>query len=109
MELQFPKTSLKRIVIIGGGFGGLELIKKLDSNKFQIVLLDRNNYHTFQPLLYQVAMGGLEPGSIAYPIRKIFNDKKNFHFRVGTAKRIISENNILETDIGDIPYDYLII
>lgn len=81
MEL-IPETKLVRLVIVGGGFGGIQLAKKLSKKKYQVVMIDRNNYHTFQPLLYQVATGGLEPDSIAYPIRKIFPGKRNIIFRV---------------------------
>jgi NADH dehydrogenase len=109
MDVELPKTSLKRIVIVGGGFAGIELAKKLDEEKYQIILLDKNNYHTFQPLLYQVATGGLEPDSIAYPIRKIFRNKENVYFRIATAQNVISEKNTLVTDIGGIPFDYLVI
>lgn len=72
MPVNIPTTSQPRIVIIGGGFGGLELAKRLKGLNAQIVLIDKNNYHTFQPLLYQVATAALEPDSIVYPLRKIF-------------------------------------
>ena len=104
-----PETNIKRIVIIVGGFGGIELAHRLDTMKFQVVLLDKNNFHTFQPLLYQVATGGLEPDSVAYPIRKIFANKKNFVFRVVEALKIKSEENILVTNNGELKYDYLIL
>ena len=104
-----PETNLKRIVIIGGGFGGIELAHRLDTTKFQVVLLDKNNFHTFQPLLYQVATGGLEPDSVAYPIRKIFASKKNFIFRVVEALQIKSEVHTLITSNGELKYDYLVL
>ena len=69
--MNIPKTDFPRIVIIGGGFAGISLAKRLLKKEFQVVLLDRHNYHTFQPLLYQVSTAGLEPDSIAYPLRKI--------------------------------------
>lgn len=99
----------KRIVIIGGGFGGIELAKKLKKEDVEIFILDKHNYHTFQPLLYQVATGGLEADSIAFPIRKIFKGQKNLKFRVTEVKKVIPEENRLETTIGDYHYDYLVI
>lgn len=99
----------KKIVIIGGGFGGIELAKKLKNKNVDIVILDKHNYHTFQPLLYQVATGGLEADSIAFPIRKIFKGQKNLKFRVTEVKKVIPEENRLETNIGECHYDYLVI
>ncbi len=99
----------KKIVIIGGGFGGIELAKKLKNENVEIIILDKHNYHTFQPLLYQVATGGLEADSIAFPIRKIFKGQKNLKFRVTEVKKIFPELNKLETTIGDIDYDFLVI
>lgn len=99
----------KRIVIIGGGFGGLKVARKLNNKLFQIVLLDRNNYHLFQPLLYQVATSGIEPSAISFPFRKIFKNKDDFHIRICTAQKIIPDKNQLETSIGYITYDYLVI
>lgn len=103
------KKGLKRIVIIGGGFAGLQLAKKIDLDLFQVILLDKVNYYQFQPLMYQVATGGLEPSSIAYPHRKAFQKKENFHFRTCKALSINTEENILTTSIGEIYYDYLVI
>ncbi|WP_165020283.1 NAD(P)/FAD-dependent oxidoreductase [Dysgonomonas sp. ZJ279] len=99
----------KRVVIVGGGFAGLELAKRLDKKYYQIVLIDKNNYYQFQPLFYQVATGGLEPSSISYPHRKTFNKSKNVHFRMCEAKQIITEDKKVETNIGDITYDYVVI
>ncbi len=109
MEALIPSSVLPRVLIVGAGFGGLQMARRLDKKKFQVILLDENNYHTFQPLLYQVATGGLEPDSIAYPIRKIFPGKKNVLFRSTKALKIIPEKNILTTSIGDIKYDSLIV
>jgi len=103
------KGSKKRIVIIGGGFAGLQMCRKLDTQYFQIVLIDKVNYYQFQPLMYQVATGGLEPSSIAYPLRKTLQNKKNFHFRTCIAERVLPDEKILETSIGSLSYDYLII
>ncbi|MBK7971692.1 MAG: NAD(P)/FAD-dependent oxidoreductase [Bacteroidetes bacterium] len=104
-----PDSPLKRIVIAGGGFGGITLVKKFRNKNFQVVLIDRNNYHTFQPLLYQVATGGLEPDSIAYPLRKIFHGYKNFYFRMAEIQRVDTHSKVVETDAGPISYDYLIL
>lgn len=99
----------KKIVIVGGGFGGIELAKKLKHKNVEVTILDKHNYHTFQPLLYQVATGGLEADSIAFPIRKIFKGQKNLKFRVTEVKKVIPNENKLETTIGNIDYDYLVI
>ena len=109
MDLQLPKSEYPRVVIVGGGFGGIELAKKLKNKPFQVVMLDKHNYHTFQPLLYQVATGGLEPDSIAFPLRKIFKGQKNFIFRVTKVTDIIASENSILTDIGKISYDYLVV
>ena len=98
----------KRVVIVGGGFGGLKLAGKLNPKYFQIILLDKNNYYQFQPLLYQVAITGLEESSIAYPFRKNFQ-KKQIHFRMCELTRVIPEENAIETTIGNLTYDYLVL
>jgi len=108
--MNIPKSDKPRLVIIGGGFGGIELIKKLKKeNKFQIVLLDKNNYHTFQPLLYQVATAGLEPDSIAGPLRKIFAGYKDLYFRMAEVEHIHPEENCISTSIGRLEYEYLVL
>nr|WP_199158459.1 NAD(P)/FAD-dependent oxidoreductase [Pedobacter sp. ASV2] len=109
MDLELPKSEYPRVVIVGGGFGGIELAKRLKNKPFQVVMLDKHNYHTFQPLLYQVATGGLEPDSIAFPIRKIFKGQKNLIFRVTKVNEINSADNSILTDIGRITYDYLVL
>lgn len=101
--------SKKRIVIIGGGFAGLQMARKIDSKYYQTVLIDKVNYYQFQPLMYQVATGGLEPSSISYPHRKTFQKKKDFHFRMCLAQNVDAEKQIIETNIGYIKYDYLVI
>lgn len=103
------KSKFAKIVIIGGGFGGIELAKSLADKPVDIIMLDKHNYHTFQPLLYQVATGGLEADSIAFPLRKIFEGQKNFRFRIAEVMKINPEKNTLETTIGEIKYDYLVI
>jgi NADH:ubiquinone reductase (H+-translocating) len=107
--MNIPASNNPRVVIIGGGFGGIALAKKLRNQKFQVVLLDKHNYHTFQPLLYQVATGGLEAGSIAYPIRKVIQQYKDFYFRLTSVKEIDTENQKIISEIGDLHYDYLVI
>lgn len=107
--MNIPKSENPRIVIIGGGFAGIALAKQLRNKKVQVVLLDKHNYHTFQPLLYQVATGGLEAGSIAYPIRKVIQEFDDFYFRLTSVKEIDSKSNKVITEIGDLSYDYLVI
>jgi len=109
MKVNIPESKKKRVVIIGGGFGGLKLAQKISSKHYQIVLIDKNNFHQFQPLFYQVATAGLEPSSIVFPFRKVFHNLKDFHFRLGEVKSINEKENYLETSIGVLDYDYLII
>ena len=89
MSLNIPATTRKRVVVIGGGFGGMKLIDSLRRSGFQLVLIDQNNYHQFQPLLYQVATAGLNPGSIAFPFRRDFRHIPDFHFRMARVTRIV--------------------
>lgn len=107
--MNIPQSDYPRIVIVGGGFAGIALAKKLKNKPVQVVLLDKHNYHTFQPLLYQVATGGLEAGSIAYPIRKVVHEYKNFYFRLCHVNDINTKNNKIIADIGELRYDYLVI
>lgn len=107
--MNIPRSSFPRIVIIGGGFAGISLAKRLRNKNVQVVLLDKHNYHNFQPLMYQVATGGLEPDSIAYPIRKIVQEYKDFYFRLAEVRDIDPENNIIYADIGELKFDYLVI
>lgn len=107
--MNIPRSSFPRIVIIGGGFAGISLAKKLRNKNVQVVLLDKHNYHNFQPLMYQVATGGLEPDSIAYPIRKVVQEFKDVYFRLAEVREIDAKNNKVIADIGDLKYDYLVI
>lgn len=107
--LNIPDTNLERVVIIGCGFAGLNLAKKLKHKSFQVVMIDKHNYHTFQPLLYQVATAGLEPDSIAYPIRHIFRKVPNFYFRLAEAEKIDANTKTLHCNIGSLSYDHLVI
>lgn len=107
--MNIPRSSFPRIVIIGGGFAGISIAKKLRNKNVQVVLLDKHNYHNFQPLMYQVATGGLEPDSIAYPIRKIVQEYKDFYFRLAEVRDIDTEKNTIYSDIGELKFDYLVI
>lgn len=109
IDLNIPKSEGKRIVIIGGGFAGLHLLKGLTKSKFQVVLLDKHNHHTFQPLLYQVATSGLDAGSISYPLREALKNHSDGHFRMTTVQHIVPQNNLVKTQNGNLKYDYLVI
>lgn len=104
-----PDPEFPRIVIIGGGFAGISLAKKLKNKAVQVVLLDKNNFHQFQPLFYQVASSGIDPDSIVFPLRKMFKGYRNVFFRMVQAQCIDAEKNTIETDIGAVKYDYLVI
>ena len=109
IEPNIPESPLPRVVIIGAGFGGINLVQRLKHKPFQVVLINKTNYHLFQPLLYQVATAGLEASSIAFPVRGIFSHKENFIFRLAEVLRVNTEKNKVETTIGEIAYDYLVI
>jgi NADH dehydrogenase len=109
MVIDIPNNKKSRVVIIGGGFGGIQLAKTLKNKDVQVVLVDQNNFHTFQPLLYQVATSVLESEAIAYPIRKIFTRAKNVFFRLGEVTKIDHENNRIFLDDDELHYDHLII
>jgi NADH dehydrogenase len=98
-----------RVVVIGGGFGGLEAVKHLRNEEIDIILLDRSNHHLFQPLLYQVATAGLAPANIARPLREIFRTQRNVEVVLSEAKRIDVEKRQVITEDLVIPYDYLIV
>lgn len=107
--MNIPKSNLPRVVIIGGGFAGINLAKTLANKNIQVVLIDKHNYHTFQPLLYQVSSSGLEPDSIAYPLRKIIKKHKTSFFRLAEVEEILPDKKEILTSIGIIAYDYLVI
>src|SRR5688500_14303834 len=101
---------VKRVVIVGGGFAGINLIKKLSNdNRFHITLVDKNNYHFFPPLLYQVATAFIEPSNISYPFRRLFQEKHNLRFHMGSLKKVNPDQNTIETDTGIVEYDYLVL
>ena len=104
-----PDFGLPKVVVVGAGFAGISFIQKLNSKPFQVILLDKNNYHQFQPLLYQVATSGLEPDSITFPVRKLFKGQKNFVFRVAEVDRIDSEAKRIYTNVGTLDFDYLVL
>ncbi len=107
--LNIPLSTNPRIVIVGGGFGGIELANKLKNKPFQIVLLDKHNYHAFQPLLYQIATAGLESYSIASPYRALFERHNNLVFRMAEVTEVVPSEQTIRTTIGDLKYDYLVI
>src|SRR5687768_6530327 len=110
LSLNVPRPLKPRVVVIGGGFAGVNLVKNLSKKKFQIVLLDRQNYNGFWPLLYQVATAGLEPDSIAEPLRKMFGDGyEDFHFRLVRVTGVNPATRTITTLLGDLTYDYLVI
>lgn len=109
MALNIPHTSKKRIVVVGGGFAGLAVIRALRRTRCQVVLIDKHNYHMFKPLLYQVASSQLNVGDIAFPFRKIFNGWKDFYFRMAYIESVDPTRKILRTTAGEVEYDYLIL
>ncbi|MEO1033902.1 MAG: NAD(P)/FAD-dependent oxidoreductase [Bacteroidota bacterium] len=107
--MNIPESHLPRVVIVGGGFAGINLAKTLANKNLQVVLIDKHNYHTFQPLLYQVSSSGLEPDSIAYPLRKIIKKHRTSFFRLAEVQQILPDTNEVATSIGKVAYDYLVI
>ena len=108
MKANIEHTDKKRIVIVGGGLGGLELAFKLVDDDYQVVLVDKNNYHQFPPLIYQVASGGLEPSSISFPFRRLFQGKKDFFFRMAKVESVNTDKKTIKMTVGEIDYDYLV-
>lgn len=103
-----PKLDFPKVVIVGAGFAGLKLAMKLRNKQFQVILLDKNNYHQFQPLFYQVATAGLEPSAISFPLRKIFHESKNVTFRMAQVDHFDPKIKRIYTDMGYIDYSYLV-
>ncbi len=103
------KSKFPLVIVVGGGFGGLEVANQLKDKPVDVLMLDKHNYHTFQPLLYQVATGSLEAESIAFSLRKNFSDQKNFRFKIAEVHKVNPEKNTIDTTIGTIVYDYLVI
>jgi NADH:ubiquinone reductase (H+-translocating) len=109
MKANIPEVENKRIVVIGGGFAGLSLCRELVKSNFQVVLLDKHNYHMFQPLFYQVSTAGLEPSAISFPYRKVFQSKTNIHIRKTEVLNIDTAAKKVNTSIGIVNYDYLVV
>ncbi|MEP7269040.1 MAG: NAD(P)/FAD-dependent oxidoreductase [Saprospiraceae bacterium] len=108
--MNIPDSDLPRVVIIGAGFAGLKLARNLmHKHLYQVVLIDKNNYHQFQPLFYQVAMAGLEPSSISFPLRRILRSDSNVFIRIAEAQSVDPSSNLIITEIGPLHYDYLVI
>lgn len=102
-------NSRKRIVIVGAGFAGLRLAQDLEDTDYDVLLIDRNNYHQFQPLMYQVATARLEPASISFPLRKVFQHSKNVRIRIADVLKVDTTSKVVKTSIADFSYDYLVI
>ena len=109
MPINLPETKQPRIVIAGAGFAGITLARRISNKDYQVVIIDRNNFHQFQPLLYQVAMSGIEPSSIAFPLRRLFRRKQNLHIRVAEIESITPEEKYLTTSEGRVNYDILVL
>lgn len=109
MSFNLPLSNKKRVVIVGGGFGGLKLARQLCGKGFQVVLVDKNNYHHFPPLIYQIASAGIEPGAISFPFRKLFQKCHDCYFRMAEVRSIFPEKKTIQTSIGKVTYDYLVL
>ena len=109
MSINIQRNQKKRVVIVGGGLGGLRLAEDLYWSGMQVVLIDKNNFHQFPPLIYQIASAGIDPSSISFPFRQIFRKRKDFYFRMAEARMVDTEKKILQTSIGKIDYDYLVL
>lgn len=103
-----PENGRPRVVIIGGGFAGVELARRIDTSSMEVVLIDKKNYHTFQPLLYEVAASGLDTDAVAGPLRDIVSQRR-IHFRMTEATRVVPQRQIVETTDGELYYDTLVI
>ncbi|MDQ3018031.1 MAG: NAD(P)/FAD-dependent oxidoreductase [Bacteroidota bacterium] len=109
MPINLPETKQPRVVIVGAGFAGINLAQTISNDDYQIVVIDRNNFHQFQPLLYQVAMSGIEPSSIAFPLRKLLRKRKSTHIRVAELLSVNPDEKYLTTNEGRVNYDILVL
>ena len=109
MSINIQRNQKKRVVIVGGGLGGLRLAEDLYGVGMQVVLIDKNNFHQFPPLIYQIASAGIDPSSISFPFRQIFRKRKDFYFRMAEARMVDTDKKILQTSIGKTDYDYLVL
>ena len=109
MRANIKRNEQRRVVVVGGGLGGLKLVSSLRDTDFQVVLVDKNNYNQFPPLIYQVASAGLEPSNISFPFRRLFQGWKNFFFRMAEVLHIDTEEKAIKTSIGTIHYDDLVL
>ncbi len=108
-NFNLPDNGKKRVVIIGAGFAGLKLARNLADSPFQVVMIDKRNFHQFQPLFYQVATSGLEPSNISFPIRKVFHQNSNLHFRNTEVREVNPQQKTIITKDGELSYDKLVI
>ena len=109
MRANIKRNEQRRVVVVGGGLGGLKLVSSLRDTDFQVVLVDKNNYNQFPPLIYQVASAGLEPSNISFPFRRLFQGWKDFFFRMAEVQHIDTEEKAIQTSIGTIHYDDLVL
>lgn len=109
LSLNIPESEFPRVVIVGAGFGGFQLARKLRNKNFQVVLIDRNNFHQFQPLFYQVAMAGIEPSAISFPLRKTFQNAKNVFIRICAMESVNRKSKTIITSQGSLKYDFLVL
>ncbi|MBF1559915.1 NAD(P)/FAD-dependent oxidoreductase [Segatella salivae] len=109
MRANIKRNEQRRVVVVGGGLGGLKLVSSLRDTDFQVVLVDKNNYNQFPPLIYQVASAGLEPSNISFPFRRLFQGWKNFFFRMAEVQHIDTEEKAIKTSIGTIHFDDLVL
>src|SRR5690606_26888712 len=101
-------ASPKKVIILGAGFAGLKLAQKLNNTSYDVLLINRQNYHQFQPLMYQVATARLEPTSISFPLRKVFQHSKNVRIRIAEVFKVNTQEKYVSTSAGDYTYDYLV-